>query len=263
MKKFKLLSDLHLEFYHDRNKVFPYWKPTLNDQDKDTVLLLAGDIHVGIKAREWITEMCERFQDVVYILGNHEFYRHELFKVQKQWQEMEGMPDNFHFLNNDVVYIDNVRILGGTMWTKIYNHHDRWFIQQGMIDFQVIKVNNNGNYRRLNTADTDKEHYKTVNFFINELQKEWKGKTIVMTHHLPHPLCVTDRFKNNAYTPAYVTDLGYMFDMFNDVIDVWCHGHTHDNVDVHVGNTRILCNPRGYHGYEINPDFNEDLTFGI
>lgn len=253
MTLFKLMSDLHLEFYNHEE----WWRPIPNDLDKDTVLLLAGDVHVGVKAKDWLIEMCARYKYVVYILGNHEFYKQEFYKIQKQWEDMENMPENFRFLNKGVAYIDDTRILGATLWTLIKNPHNRWFIQQGMNDFRTIKINDHGNYRRLNTQDTDKAHTAALYFLQEELRKPWPGRTIVMTHHLPHPICVADRFKDSPYNEAYMTDLQYFFDKFD--IDVWCHGHTHDNVDTHVGKTRILCNPRGYHGYEINPDFNEDL----
>ena len=258
VKKFKLLSDLHLEFYNDN-----VWKPIINDQDKDTILLLAGDIAVGLGAKEWITEMCARYQYVVYILGNHEFYNNELLGLPGKWNNLAGMPENFIFLHNKATYMGDVRILGTTLWTEVQNPHDRWFIQQGMNDYRVIKINDNGNWRRINTKDTDREHNEAIKFLVDELKQPWEGKTIVMTHHLPHLACVADRWKGNAYNPAFVTDLDYLFDLYGDKIDMWCHGHTHDNVDIHVGKTRILCNPRGYHGYAINPDFNEDLTFGL
>ena len=91
------------------------------------------------------------------------------------------------------------------------------------------------------------------------LKDDFDGKTIVMTHHLPHELCVHERFKGSMLNDYFRTDLNWMFEKYD--IDYWVHGHTHDNVDVHVGKTRILCNPMGYHGVELNRDFNEDMTF--
>jgi hypothetical protein len=33
-------------------------------------------------------------------------------------------------------------------------------------------------------------------------------------------------------------------------IRVWTHGHTHDEFKYTIGETTVVCNPRGYHGYE-------------
>ena len=61
-----ILGDLHLEFGMAEVPV--------TDAD---VVVLAGDIHLGREGRKWARN---HFQDkpVVYVLGNHEFYRHSL-----------------------------------------------------------------------------------------------------------------------------------------------------------------------------------------
>jgi hypothetical protein len=41
-------------------------------------------------------------------------------------------------------------------------------------------------------------------------------------------------------------------------IKLWTHGHTHYAFDYVIGDTRIVCNPRGYEGYE--PDGGWDKT---
>jgi hypothetical protein len=47
-------------------------------------------------------------------------------------------------------------------------------------------------------------------------------------------------------------------------IKFWTHGHTHDPFDYMIGSTRILCNPRGYFGYEAVADvFNATVGFDI
>jgi hypothetical protein len=33
-------------------------------------------------------------------------------------------------------------------------------------------------------------------------------------------------------------------------IKLWTHGHTHHPFDYIVGETRVICNPRGYINYE-------------
>jgi hypothetical protein len=37
-------------------------------------------------------------------------------------------------------------------------------------------------------------------------------------------------------------------------IRLWTHGHMHDPSDYMIGETRVVCNPRGYVGYERNPN---------
>lgn len=262
MTQFKLMSDLHLEFYDGKRYVDqPMFFPEELPYDNETVLLLAGDIHLGTNAQPWLEILCKRYKAVVYILGNHEFYRHEFHKVKRQWKELD-MPDNFHFLDDSITYIDDVRIIGGTMWTKVTDPFNRWRGQQVMSDYHVIKINEPaGIWRRLNVADTDKANARTRFFLQEELLKTWKGKTIVMTHHLPHPLCVAQRFKGHYLNEFYLHDCDDLIREHD--IDVWVHGHTHDNVDVTVHDTRILCNPRGYHGVQLNQDYIEDLIFEL
>jgi predicted phosphodiesterase len=256
--KFKLLSDLHLEFYNADKFM---WKPEVTDEDKDIVLLLAGDIHVGGKAEPWIREMCERFKTVVYILGNHEFYHREMNHIRDFWRDVE-MPDNFIFLDDDMLILDNVRILGGTLWTHVADPFLIWQAKQAMADYQIIRiVDPLGRNQRMNVGDTNKLHAETLRCFRDDFEMGWAGQTIVMTHHLPHPKCVATRFIGNNLNNFFMTDLDDFIAEHD--IDVWVHGHTHDNVDVEVHGTRILCNPMGYHGREMNKDFNEGLTFEL
>jgi len=261
--KFKLLSDIHLEFY-DRKRYGvaeqPVWMPTETDEDKNTILLLAGDIHVGGQAKMWLELMCERYHDVVYILGNHEFYHNEWFNVKNKWAT-EKMPDNFTFLDDDVVTFGHIRVIGGTLWTQVTDPHMIWQGPKRMTDYQVVTVMEHGKLRRLNVQDTNRAHFETINFIREELQKPWNGKTIVMTHHLPHPMCVQKQWEGSDLNAFFMTDLDHIIRNFD--IDLWVHGHTHDNVDVEVHNTRILCNPMGYHGVCLNQDFKEDLIIDV
>jgi hypothetical protein len=48
---------------------------------------------------------------------------------------------------------------------------------------------------------------------------------------------------------AFASDLSE-FIMDRPQIKLWTHGHMHDPSDYLVDETRVVCNPRGYHGYE-------------
>lgn len=266
MTRFKLMSDLHLEFF-DRPRPMvaeqPTWVPPAHPLDKDTVLLLAGDIHVGTKAWPWIKDRCEQYKEVIYILGNHEFYGQKYNKTIDAWREIAENPEyieTFTFLHNDhyTNFDDGFRIFGATLWTEVNDPHMQWAGRQYMTDYNVI-TNDRGGYRKLMVQDTNVYHRETLIHLEKFLSKPFDGKTIVMTHHLPHELCVHKHFENSPLNDYFRTDLDWVFKKYD--IDYWVHGHTHNNVDVHVGKTRILCNPRGYHGIELNRDFDEDLVF--
>ena len=65
-----------------------------------------------------------------------------------------------------------------------------------------------------------------------------------MTHHLPHPNSVDEKYKSSALTPAFVSDLSDLVE--NCEAKLWFHVHTHTGQDYLAGATRVLCNPKGY-----------------
>jgi hypothetical protein len=79
-------------------------------------------------------------------------------------------------------------------------------------------------------------------------------KTVVVGHHAPsrlstHPKYAHDRIMNGGYS-SY---LDYLM-LANPQIKLWTHGHTHEDFDYMIGSTRVVCNPRGYDGYEERAD---------
>lgn len=263
--RFRLMSDLHLEF-EDRTLDFT---PIPMQDDKNTVLILAGDIALGIDAVGFIQKMCKQFYKVVYCLGNHEFYYNEYNKTRARWNDRPEMPGNFILLDDHTVVIDDqVRLVGGTLWTD-FNGNDYFAKQlaaQGMNDFHCGKFKEKGDdgvyrKRKLHPTDCVRAHKQTLFTITETLRIPFDGPTIVVTHHLPHPLCVAQEFRTNPLNPAYMTNLDEVIEA--NEIAVWVHGHTHTNVDVEVHDTRILCNPRGYIPDDLNEGFDEQFTFEV
>src|SRR3984957_5632434 len=99
-----ILSDLHLEFG------FVEIPPAGAD-----VVILAGDIDLGRKGRTWAREHFPGVP-VIYVLGNHEFYRHSLPELTKTLRrETEG--SHIHLLEDSAVEINGYTFLGCTLWT--------------------------------------------------------------------------------------------------------------------------------------------------
>ena len=52
---------------------------------------------------------------------------------------------------------------------------------------------------------------------------------------------------------AFASDLDD-FIAYRPQIRLWTHGHTHEPFDYMIGETRVVCNPRGYSGREHRAD---------
>lgn len=245
--KLRILSDIHLEFGMLEVTELP--------DEKDTVLVLAGDIGVGMGALPFITEMCERFKHVLYVLGNHEFYHHYVHLIRDNWMVVSSTMPNLTVLDDAAVTIDDTLFLGGTLWTDV--HNGDWFakqkLKQGMNDFRVIKG--------FGVEQSITAHNETASFFNNVLKHNDTRNTVVVTHHLPHEVCIMPPFAGNPLNPGFVcTDLDYLFDYD---IDLWIYGHTHLPTDIEYNGTRLVCNPRGYVGYENTLQYNDTLEIEL
>ncbi|MBL1141579.1 MAG: hypothetical protein HND53_06050 [Proteobacteria bacterium] len=246
--RIQVLSDLHIEF----GEFF------VAETDADAVVF-AGDIGVGIDGLKWI-ENQEISQPVIYVLGNHEFYNHDIDIVNNI---KESAPGNIHVLNNDAVEIGDVRFLGCTLWTDflLFGLTEQYFSVQNakknMADFEVIK--NTG--RRFSPDDSIRLHEQSRDWLEGMLSIPFYGETVVVTHHLPSSKSVPARFKKNLSSPAYASHLDDLIS--KERVDLWIHGHTHDSYDYEINGTRVVCNPGGYVGYELNKDFQAGLILEV
>lgn len=251
----RLWSDVHLEFGKFKN-----WP---KEDCKDTTLILAGDIGVGLMARSMIETMCKYYRAVVFITGNHEYYNNNITLIDKRFKQLEESLPNFYFLQNSSIVIDDVRFIGGTMWTSL-NDAD-WFAtysaSKKMNDFQLIKHNKSGIEFPFKAIDSIAYHKLFKAYLTNELAIPFE-KTVVVTHHAPCELSVSEQFKGMSLNAAYYEDMTkFMFGP--NAPKVWCHGHMHNSNDYIVGDTRIIANPRGYVGHGLNTGFDVLLSFDV
>ena len=228
-----ILGDLHLEF------------GTANVPETDAdVVVLAGDIHLGREGRKWARS---HFQDkpVVYVLGNHEFYRHSLPDLTEALKrETDG--SHIHLLENSVVKINGYTFLGCTLWTDFRLALDPEAAMQAaeaiMSDYSLIRFSPEG--RVLRARDTARLHAGSVAWLRSRLAKCDRARTIVVTHHAPSPRSEAPYHANSPLKPAFASDLDELVEKSR--VPLWIHGHTHYNVDYMIGSTRVLSNQRGY-----------------
>lgn len=246
--KIHILNDLHIEFAE--------FTPPATNAD---IVILAGDIGVGLEGLHWAKV---RFPDrpVIYVPGNHEFYRHDIALVDELKTQA---PEHIHILNDDQVVIDGVRFLGSILWTDfaLFGEADRFFAMQQarrqMTDFSNIK--NHG--QPFTPEDTIRLHAASRDWLAVMLAEPFDGMTVVITHHAPSSRSVHTRYARDLLTPAFASNLENLMD--GDRVALWVHGHIHESFDYEVYGTQVVCNPRGYAPEALNPDFQPDMVIEV
>jgi predicted phosphodiesterase len=274
--KIALASDVHLEF-GDLDIV--------NDQDAQ-VLILSGDICVAadldMRDRRQ-TEMgfaryrSERFHDfferctanfphVIYVMGNHEYYHSDFATALDEMRRKLAHLPNLYILEREVKTIDDVTFIGGTLWTDM-NKQDPltlYHMRTMMNDFRVIQNSavpvhfktQEGEFKtrvgKFSPEDAVTEHVKMKEYIqvVTAFLGENPNKYVVVGHHAP-----SRRSTHEMYAHDTVMNGGYSSDLDQFIEDrpqirLWTHGHTHHPFDYVVGETRIVCNPRGYINHE-------------
>lgn len=251
--RIKLVSDLHLEF-SDIN--------IENNQDYD-VLILSGDILVIEKLKLENSEYGQRFRDflkrcsfqfphVVYVAGNHEFYGGGKFYrgIDDLREYCSTQFNNVYFLECDTKVIDDVVFVGGTLWTDMNKNDPLTLhgIKDMMNDYRAIRNDSKGHVA-LKPTDTVERHRKTLEYFRVVLDENKDKKCVVVAHHTPswqscHEQYRGDYIMNGAYHSSLED-----FILDRPQIKLFTHGHTHHAFDYMIGETRVVCNPRGYESF--------------
>ena len=283
--KIKLVSDLHLEF-SDIN---------VTNNDKCDVLILGGDIMIAedlhdhpnfdfnpyshgafadlgrkqqrvARFRDFLKRCAFQFPHVVYVAGNHEFYNGKFHKgIQYLRDECAKFP-NIYFLERDMKIIDDVVFVGGTLWTDMNKGDPLTLhaVRDMMNDFRIIKNDDKG-YTNLKPADTVVRHRETLEYIKHVVTEHKDKRCVVVGHHSPSRLSTHEQYRNeHLMNGAYHSDLSE-FILNHPQIKLWTHGHTHHPFDYMIGETRIVCNPRGYEsdGYCEDSGWNPDIVIEV
>jgi hypothetical protein len=212
--KIALASDIHLEFGPIE---------LANDQGAD-VLILAGDIcqavdapndtQVGRVVQTFFRQVSDRFPRVIYIMGNHEHYQGDFARSRERLQRMldQQACDNVHLLEKDVVTIQDVTFVGGTLWTD-FNRADSlcmWHAGQSMSDYKVCRnsgrgISGGGYASRLQPEDALADHKAMLDYIRITTEGKTDQKnfdTYRMIRHNEAPKKIDVHFVQNEVDPT-------------------------------------------------------------
>ncbi|MDB5824571.1 MAG: metallophosphoesterase [Herminiimonas sp.] len=256
-----ILSDLHLE-------IWKQYAPEIDTSiSRPDVVILAGDISTGAEGVRWAAEKFVG-TPVLYVAGNHEFYRHKVQPMQLEIAAACDASGNVIFFNGATCEIAGVRFVGCTLWTDFALFGDETrrdamlFARHAISDYYVIKTEFRSGFRRLRPVDTARWHAEQRLWLRQQLDEEHGGKTVVVTHMAPSRKSVVARFAADKFSAAFASNLDDMVER----ADLWVHGHMHDSLDYTIGHCRVVCNPLGYMtrgGARENQCFDENFVVEI
>jgi DNA repair exonuclease SbcCD nuclease subunit len=265
-----------------------------NDQNYD-VLILAGDIMVAadlhdhphmdygmysnvnleglgrrqqtaLRFRDFLKRCSFQFPHVVYVAGNHEFYHGKWNQSLTTLSNECAKFPNVYFLEAGSKKIGDVTFIGGTLWTDMNKGDPLTLhaVRDMMNDFRVIKKDSEG-YTNLKPHDTAMRHKHMLGYIKTVVAERPDEKFVVVGHHSPSKLSTHEQYANeHIMNGAYSSDLSE-FILDRPQIKLWVHGHTHHPFDYVIGETRVVCNPRGYEndGYSEDTGWNPNIVLEV
>ncbi len=250
--KVRVLSDLHLEF----RRYLPLELPSCGED----LVVLAGDIGEGIKGIEWAKQAIPD-RPVVYVLGNHEFYKHDWdMLLEEAHAAVAG--SNVHVLECESVEIAGLRVLGCSLWTDyramgaLTQSTAIAMAQHEMVDFRLIRRARKT--ARIMPVDVIRRCEKSRLWLQNEITAS-ERPLLVVTHHAPTLRTVSPKYLLALSNAAFHNDFD---ELVRPPVLAWIHGHTHYSCDLEVAGVRMVSNQGGY-PEETGCEFNWDLVIEV
>jgi len=245
-------SDLHLEF--DQNSRHVSENPLTVTGD---ILILAGDIvplHDEFLSHSFFRYISDNFRQIFWVPGNHEYYYSDI----SDFDFSSGLKllGNINIINNNVIEYEDIRLVFTTLWSEI-SPVNKKCIEQSVSDFECITHKN----KKFSVAEFNKLHHQSLDFLKNAVSDK-KGKTVIVTHHLPSPLCNKETHNNSIINEAFCSDLTEIIEESKAAF--WIYGHSHFNQKpVYIGDTIMLTNQLGYIQLNEKDGFRRNAYFSI
>lgn len=245
--KINYMSDIHTEFDQPAILKGVDNRPVCPGGD---LLILAGDIAVKGDT-SWVWEQADKYEQVILISGNHEHYHGDITLTADTIEY--ALPDNTLYLENQSVKLKDFSIHGCTLWGGYNIPGSMMDANRQMNDHRIISDGVTGKF-------TAERAWWIHNESVKWLEQHVKEGDIVVTHHAPSVKSVDlDRYGDLPINGAYYDNLEWLIEKTKPA--VWIHGHVHQTLDYMIGDTRVLCNPRGYVDYEENKEFDVNASF--
>ena len=241
-----IVADLHLDQWlaDGRDPLAAVDPDMLANLD---ALIIAGDLSNKPKVR-WPHAIRHLSQYVdparIHVLpGNHDYYDHTLDGDDRL--AAIAASEGANFAQKTELVVGDTRFLCCTLWTDFELGDDAAYAQRaairGINDYRYIRMARQG-YRHIWPVDTAAVHADHRQWLEGRLAMQFAGRTVVVTHHCPHPDLIGDQ--QGALAAAYGSDLLGVIARSGPA--AWFFGHTHHRHQAREGQTLVRNVSLGY-----------------
>ena len=259
----------------------------LSDRDVHNLL---GEHTKSHMYHNFFESCAAQFKDVIYIVGNHEHYHGDYGTTVNHIREKLAYLKNLHVLEKQTVTLGDTTFVCGTLWTDMNKEDPNtlYHVTGMMNDYRCIKnslrkvtykgylpnpehpndpsrdiVTFHERDAKFSPEDSVEDHKAMLTAIRAAVAENPEGKFVVVGHHSPSKLSTKPQYQDDVMmNGAYSSDLSELM-LDHPQIKLWTHGHTHHNFDYLIGSCRVVCNPRGYIGYEHQADTWTLKTFEV
>jgi len=251
--KIDYISDIHENFYVGRD-FYSYksfveyiWK----DHEIGDILILAGDISESsedlVDFLKYIQEV-KNYKKIFYIPGNHDLYRESpIFTLEEKYEKLKKSIEplnNIYFLDGNIFYVNGYKLSGLSMWYDMsYFKEHKQYLTGTSLKKAYLQL------WRETLLDSSRTTSDPVEFFLSQkkkLEKIYKEVDIFVSHVNPVNIdsFFPTKYRGNIINTFFCFN-GLKF-IKNGSIKHWIFGHTHDNLEFSLFDTKFHCNPLGY-----------------
>lgn len=265
--KIRVYSDCHLDWYFANGTPFNAitgemhcWKVPVLPDDKDTTLILAGDLWTGTRFIEfagysWISEISTRFKNVLIVLGNHDYWpMNNALTIKNGGDTCNALLQDMGIHNATVLDCatwedDDILFVGATLWTDMNGNNP--LAMHNMPNFMrydgkiAYSTGANGVWERFSSHKWVQEHDRHRKYIELIAKQNPNKKIIVITHHQPLESMGDPSYKGDAANAYYYSDLSNLI-LDNPNIVMWICGHSHVQMDRMFEHCRLYMNSVGY-----------------
>jgi predicted phosphohydrolase len=151
-------------------------------------------------------------------------------ELLKRLYEIENSIPNLHILNQSSLVIDDICIIGCTLWSKLEVQLPKYIVR-------IYGI----------TSETyNKKHEEELDYVKKMIKyaKDNDLKTLVITHYCPTFKVLENCVNRDKFSSLYASNLEELLD--SSKVNTWVCGHIHRNFDFKTqGGTRIVGNQKG------------------